>query len=52
MLEDSELRCNVEHVDGAMNAQRRALALEWLKERREQRLLQRCVERSVPDRRR
>ena len=27
----SELRCHVEHVDGAMNAQRRALALEWLK---------------------
>ena len=29
---DTELRCHVEHVDGAMNAQRRALALEWLKD--------------------
>ena len=29
---DSEFRCHVEHVDGEMNAQRRALALEWLKD--------------------
>ena len=28
---NSELRCSVQHVDGAMNAQRRTLALEWLK---------------------
>ena len=28
---DSGLSCHVEHVDGAMNAQKRSLALDWLR---------------------
>ena len=31
-LGDTELSCHVEHVDGAMNAQKRSIALDWLKE--------------------
>ena len=29
---DSSLGCHVEHVDGGMNAQKRALTLDWLKD--------------------
>ena len=31
-IDDSGLSCNVEHVDGAMNAQKRSLALDWLRD--------------------
>ena len=29
---DSHRSCHVEHVDGAMNAQKRSLALDWLRD--------------------